>query len=463
MALKFETIMSPSIAQLSYLVGDDSAGIAAVIDPRPDCGIYLQLAQRHGLAISHIFETHIHADFMSGARELANRCGSARIYSSELGGATYGFDHEPVKDGQTFKLGSIRLTARHTPGHTPEHMAYLLAEADRADDPWAVVTGDSLFVGSAGRPDLVHDERGERLPDQLFDTLTGFYRELDDGVILLPGHGAGSACGASIGDRPVSTLGYERRHNPFLKYDDRDAFKQFVEEGAPPEPGHYARLKQLNSQGPPILHGLPNCPALPPDSFRSRSQANGSTLLDTRAVLAFGGGHIPGALGIANRSDLSTWAGWLLDADQPLLLVLDNDDELDQVLRRLIRVGLTRFEGYLAGGMTAWEAAGLELHRTPQWSVHDLHANLDSTQVLDVRDADEYTAGHVPSAQHIHLPQLPTRLDELSSSRPVATFCGSGYRANIAASILESQGFQKVHNVIGSWKAWTAAGYPTDQ
>jgi len=460
MTMKLETIMTQSIAQLSYLIGDSSIGTACVIDPRPDCDTYLELARRHGLAITHIFETHIHADFVSGGRELMGRCGSAKLYCSEMGGASYDFDHEQVDDGDTFAFGSVSLIARHTPGHTPEHVSYLIAESDHADDPWAVASGDSLFVGSAGRPDLVHDERGEKLPDQLFDTLTDFYRQLDDHVIVFPGHGAGSACGASIGDRPVSTIGYERRHNPFLQYDDRDAFKAFVNEGAPAEPTHYARLKKLNASGPATFNGLPSCPAMTPNAFEDAIGQSDTILLDVRELLAFGGGHIPGAINIANRPDLSNWAGWLLDVERPLLLVLDRDEDVDTVQRRLMRVGLTRFAGYLAGGMPSWETAGWAAQTLPQWSVHDLHEQLDEIQVLDVRGGEEYAAGHVPGAKHIHLPELVDHLDELDRNAPIATFCGSGYRANIAASVLQREGFDRVCNVVGSWQAWQAADLP---
>ncbi len=458
MTMKLETVMTRSIAQLSYLIGDDATGTAAVIDPRPDYEVYLELARRHGLTITHVFETHIHADFMSGARELVARCGgSAKLCVSGEGDAQYGYEHQTLSDGEAFDFGSVRLTARHTPGHTPEHVVFLAATDDHPDDPWGVFTGDSLFVGSAGRPDLVHDERGKKLPDQLFDTLTGFYRGLDGGVIVLPGHGAGSGCGAGIGDRPLSTMAYERRHNPFLQHDDREDFKRFVKEGAPTEPAHYARLKKLNGQGPEILRGLPPCPALTVEALAQALDKGDVQLLDVRDMLAFGGGHIPGAINIANQPEISNWAGWLLDAGRPLLLVLEHDAQLDQVRRRLLRVGLTRFVGYLAGGISTWIEAGRHIQALPQWSVHELRRQLPDAQLLDVREKDEYEAGHVPGARHIALHDLSERLNEIDRDHPVATFCGSGYRASIAASILQRHDFSQVHNVIGSWKAWRAS------
>jgi hydroxyacylglutathione hydrolase len=219
----------------------------------------------------------------------------------------------------------------------------------------------------------------------------------------------------------------------------------------------------VNEKGPPILMHLPPCPAMPPQAFREAIDSGGSTLLDVRSVLDFGGGHIDGALNIANRSELSTWAGWMLDADRPVLLVLDDDADLEEVCRRLLRVGLVRFAGYLAGGMVAWEKAGFDVVPLPQMSVHDLRRDSDGLHVLDVRSEDEFESGHVPGAIHVHVPELPRRLGELKSDRPYAVFCGSGYRASIAASMLQQYGFEDVRNVIGSWKAWTAAEFPVEE
>jgi hydroxyacylglutathione hydrolase len=426
---------------MSYLIGDDASGTAAVIDPRPDCEIYLELARRHGLAITHAFETHIHADFLSGARELVARCGEAKLCVSAMGDAEYGYEPTLVRDGDRFVFGSVVLRALWTPGHTPEHLSYLVSEADHPDEPWGVFTGDALFVGSAGRPDLVHDERGDALPDQLFDTLCDVFAPMDRGIVVLPGHGSGSGCGANIGDRPLSTIGYELRHNAFLQHDDREKFKAFLTDGAQPEPTHYRRLKKVNGDGAPVLGHLPTCPALPPKDFQEALDRQDTVLLDVHSVLAFGGSHIPGAMSIANRPELSNWAGWLLDADRPLLLVLDDDRDLDRVRRRLWRVGLTRLAGYLAGGMTAWIGEGRAVKTLPQWDVHELRGRRSEVQVLDVRADDEFEAGHVPEARHIHLPELTDRLDELDRERGVATFCGSGYRANIAASLLQRAGF----------------------
>ncbi len=465
MTLRFDTIMTDSIAQLSYFIGDDSAGVAAVIDPRPDCQCYRSLAQRYGMTITHIFETHNHADFMSGARELAHATGTAQIFLSQTGGTDYDFEHESITDGQVFELGSVRLTARHTPGHTPEHMSLELASESHPDQPWAVFTGDSLFVGSAGRPDLVEGEAGKTLPEQLYKTLYEYYLKLDDGVIVLPGHGSGSACGASISDRPMSSIGYEAKHNPFLQYSDPDAFIEFITSEELDTPTHYKRLKKLNTAGPTIMHGLPRCPALTLDRFDEAMSDTNVTVLDTRSKEAYGAGHIPNVLQIGNRPDLSNWAGWLLDPSKPLLLVLEDDSDLPQVLKRLVRVGITQFAGYLAGGMDVWENAGRSMNCVKQITVHAVNdRSPQGMQVLDVRSDDEFSAGHVPGARHCYLPRLSqASLDGLDKSQPLAVFCGSGYRASTATSVLEQQGYEKLHNVVGSWKAWKNCDYAIEK
>lgn len=465
MSLYCERIVTKGIAQISYLIGDDDTGTAAVIDPRPDVDIYLELAREHSLAITHIFETHVHADFMSGARELADRVRWADIYLSKEGGASYGFNHKEIKDGDTLECGSVILTAHHTPGHTPEHISYMIAEKRNADSPWGIFTGDSLFVGSAGRPDLLGEEMREDLVEQLFGTLRDFYLKLDDHVIIYPCHGAGSACGASIGDRPSSTIGYERRFNPFLQYDNFEEFKEFVISGAPPEPAHYSRLKKINANGPEILRGLPTVPELQPKKFREAIDNNESILLDTRQMLAFGGGHIKGAINIGDRPELSVWAGSMLDSARPLLLVLEGEANREKVLRLLLHTGFTTFTGYLVGGMKEWDNAGFPIEKIPQMSVHELKEKLrNNIQILDVRSPGEWERGHIPGAIHKYVADMRIEIDCcLDKDKPIAVYCDSGYRASIAASLLKSRGIKDVYNVPGSWQAWTNMGYPIER
>src|SRR5881398_2381328 len=462
MSLVFRTIQTEGIAELSYLVGDDDQGIAAVFDPRADCDVYIEAAREAGVAITHIFETHIHADLMSGSRELCAQLESAKIYASGEGGAEYGFAPEKIKDGDQFTFGELLVTARHTPGHTPEHISYLLAEADHPDTPWGVLTGDSLFVSSAGRPDLLGAEHTTELAEQQFHTLRDFYLKLPDHVMIYPNHGAGSPCGADIGDRLSSTIGYERKFNKFLQFDDTTSFTNYALTSAPPVPKYYPVMKKVNANGPEVLGNLPRVRGLPPKAFKEAIEKRAGVLVDTRTMFAFGGGHIPGALNIGGSPILSIWAGWMLDPNEPILLVLESECGLEEIVRLFIRTGYSKFAGYLVGGMKAWDAAGFPLDKVGQMNVHELNERKSSLQVLDVRSPGEWKRGHVPGAHHIFLPELRKRIDELDCARPTAVYCGSGYRASIATSILKPQGFNELWNVPGSWEAWKKAKLPIE-
>jgi len=462
MSLVFKTIQTEGIAELSYLIGDDDEGVAAVFDPRPDCDVYVDMARKAGLAITHIFETHIHADLVSGSRELCARVESAKIFASNEGGAEYGFEHEEVNDGDRFTFGELLVIARHTPGHTPEHMSYLLADADHPDDAWGILTGDSLFVSSAGRPDLLGEKHTKQLAEQQFRTLRDFYLKMPDHVMIYPNHGAGSPCGADIGDRLTSTIGYERRFNTFLQFDEVQKFTEYALATAPPVPKYYPVMKKMNAQGPQVLGNLPRVPGLPPKAFKKAIEKRSGVLVDVRTMLAFGGGHIPGALNIGGSPILSIWAGWMLEPDEPILLVLESENDLEEIVRLFIRTGYTKFAGYLVGGMKAWDAAGFPLAEVGQMSVHELNKRARELQIVDVRSPREWKNGHVPGVRHIFLPELRKRIGELDRSRPTAVYCGSGYRASIATSIMKPAGFEKLWNVPGSWEAWKKARLPVE-
>src|SRR6059058_6646498 len=462
MSLVFKTIQTEGIAELSYLLGDDDAGVAAVFDPRPDVDVYVDMARETKVAVTHIFETHIHADLVSGSRELCARLESAKIFVSHEGGASYGFEHETVRDGDRFRFGEVLVTAQHTPGHTPEHLSYLLAEADHPETPWGILTGDSLFVSSAGRPDLLGADHTKELAEKQFHTLRDFYLKLPDHVMIYPNHGAGSPCGADIGARLTSTIGYERRHNKFLQFDDVRKFTDYALATAPPVPTYYPRMKKVNAEGPEVLGSLPRVPGLPPKAFKAAVEKKAGQLVDVRTMLGFGGGHIAGALNIGGSPILSIWAGWMLDPEKPILLVLENDADLEEILRLFVRTGCTKFAGYLIDGMKSWDAAGFPIERIGQTSVHELNEKKSSLQVVDVRGPGEWKKGHVPGARHIFVPELGNRVGELDRNKPTAIYCGSGYRASIAASILKPAGFKELWNVPGSWEAWKKAKLPIE-
>src|SRR6266513_5117865 len=462
MSLVFKTIQTEGIAELSYLLGDDGEGIAVIFDTRQNIDVYLEMARDEKLAVTHIFETHIHADLVSCSRELCARLESAKIFDSHEGGASYGFEHETVRGGDRFRFGEVLVTAQHTPGHTPEHLSYLLAEVDHPETPWGILTGDSLFVSSAGRPDLLGADHTNELAEKQFHTLHDFYLKLPDHIMIYPNHGSGSPCGADIGARLSSTIGYERKFNKFLQFTDAKSFTDFAINTAPPVPHYYPVMKRVNAEGPTVLGNLPLVPGLPPKAFTDAIEKKAGVLVDVRNMLAFGGGHIAGALNIGGTPILSIWAGWMLEPETPILLVLEGDDDLERIVRLFMRTGYTKLAGYLIGGMKAWDAAGFPLETIGQMSVHELNERKSSLQILDVRSLGEWKKGRVAGARHIFLPELRKRIGELDRAKPTAVYCGSGYRASIATSILKPEGFRELWNVPGSWEAWKKAKLPVE-
>lgn len=460
MALIFEQFLTEAIGDASYLVADDSAKLAAVVDPQLDVQRYVAAARKHGLAITHVVQTHIHEDYVSGATALANACGGAEVCVSGHDAPAYGFAHRLVRDGDVIELGSVRLTVVHTPGHTPEHISLLLAKKTSTDAPFAVLSGGSLLVEAAGRTDLLGPQRIDELTSAQYRSL-GFFRSLDDGVQVYPTHVHGSPCGAAIGDRTSSTIGYERRHNPLLRQTDQAAFRKEALGDLPPKPRYYPRLKERNTSDQPRAAPSDAARPLAPGAFHKAMDTGNAVVLDTRHLLAFGGAHVPGAWNIGASGHLSIWAGWMLEPDRPLLLVAESDAKLDDVVTHLARTGFERHAGYLAGGMSSWQDAGLPLQTLPQ--LHVTQAEGESRErgllLLDVRSPQEWKKGHAPGARHLFLPDLPSRLSELPKSGRIAVYCDSGYRASIAASLLQACGFD-VANIPGSWQAWTACELP---
>ncbi len=460
--LVFEPFYTDGLAQISYLVGDSKAAVAAVIDPRRDIDIYLQMAKARGLRIAYAIETHIHADFVSGAQALAKRTGAQII-----GGRAdnYEFELRQVSGGETIELGQATLQVMHTPGHTPEHISLQLFDAQQGDQPIALFTGDTLFNLDVGRPDLLGEGSERKLAGALYHTLFDHYLPLGDRIEIYPCHGAGSACGKSIGDRRHSTLGSERLFNPALREQrSEDEFIDWLLADMPEPPRHYARLKQLNVRSAVQMEGASLPPPLAPSEFETLA-ARGMQVVDVRSILAFGGGHVPGAINIALRNEFVNWAGWMLDDARPILLVGESADDVHQAVTQLYRIGLDDIRGYLRNGMTDWQNAALPLNRLQEWTVHELNARREApdVQVLDVRSPQEVAAGRVPGARHIFVAHLADRLNELDPDKTTATYCGSGYRASIAASILKKAGFCDVANVPGSWMAWKAANLPVQE
>lgn len=460
------------LAQTSYLVACDRAKEAVVVDPNRDAGQYLRAAESEGVRIAHITETHIHADFVSGALELAVRTG-ARLYLSAEGGPdwSYGFARSDnavlLHGGDHIDVGDVRLSAMHTPGHTPEHLSFLVTDRAVADEPMGALTGDFIFVGDVGRPDLL--ERAAKVQGTmresacaLFASLRRF-KTLPDWLQIWPGHGAGSACGKGISAMPHSTLGYERRFNWAFAVADEEEFVRLVLDGQPDPPAYFAEMKRVNKRGPRVLGGFPRPVHLDPSTLGARL-SSGATVVDTRETTSFATGHVPGTINIPLNKAFSTWAGSIVPYEQDVYLIVDGDAEgrALEAARDLAMIGLDRVAGYFGPEvLTAWERNGT-LSTLPQIRASDLAplVRKGEVTVIDVRNASEWGAGHVPQAPNVPLPTLAERIAEIPSDRPVVVHCQSGVRSTIAASVLRARGVERVINLTGGLTEWRDAGLP---
>ena len=442
----FETIRSEGLAHQSYLVGSD--GVAAVIDPRRDCEVYLERAAAHEAAITRIFETHRNEDYLVGSPELARRTGATIHHGSRLDFA-YG---EPVGHGDRFELGPLTIAALETPGHTAESLSYVLYDKG---EPYLVFTGDALFAGSVGRVDLMSDDRAANAA-ALHDSLHGHLISLPDGTVVCPAHGAGSVCGVGIRDLPLSTIGHERATNPSLAM-DRETFIARKTAELTYRPPYFRRMEELNRSGPPA----------PPKRWLLRplgpAELEGMQVVDIRSPTAFGAGHVPGSLNIW-RQGLTAYMGWILDYDRPIALIDDFDLDLDRVAAAFLRLGYDNLAGYLGGGFETWFRSGRPVGRFPVWTVRDLHEHLGEVTVLDVRDGNNRAEqGAIPGSLHVYVGELADRLDEVPRDRPIATHCDVGYKGSLAASLLVARGITEVVNVLGGFAAWKNAGFPVEE
>lgn len=451
-----QRFFTPDLAQVAYAVGDTATGEVAIIDPRRDVDEYIEWARRSRLRIVAILETHVHADFVSGAIELARATG-APIYASRLGEQE--FDHVPVDDGFTIDIGSVRLTAIHTPGHTPEHISWRADIPARPDVNPVLFSGDSLFVGDVGRPDLLGEDRTDELVDQLYDTVTNVFKRMPDDVIVYPGHTAGSSCGKNIGDDPHTTIGREKAMNYAFRPDSRDEFADAVMSGMPTPPTYYPVLKRVNKAGAKPLAELSPMPALPVDAIED-GLASGALLIDARDRAAFAAGHIPGSIFVGSDGSFATWMGWLAPYERDLILIVDDAEHARDARTMLHRIGLDRVAGYHVG-IDAWRATGRPidtLETVGAQTLMDERARGDQSIILDVRGDDEFEMGHIDGAHHHWLARMARgELPELDLDTPVTVLCQSGYRSTVASSLLKSNGFSRVRNLTGGMDAWTEA------
>jgi len=458
------------LAHASYLIGSD--GEAAVVDPQRDVDQYIEEAEAQNLKIKYIIETHLHADFVSGHRELADKTGAEIVFGQEAGAT---FSHRAVKDGDELTIGSVKLRILETPGHTPESICILVTdnegiagESARAPNPQKVLTGDTLFIGDVGRPDLAGG-RGYTPQDMaamMYDTLHDKLLKLPDEVEVYPAHGAGSMCGKNLSTETSSTIGQQRKFNYALQPMMKDEFVTMMTTDLPEAPAYFAKDAEINRDGARPLENLSAATALSPSQVATAAQ-QGAVILDTRSAAEFGAGHVPGSLNIGLGGQFASWAGSLIPLNSQIVIVAESTERVAEAQVRMARVGLENVIGYLDGGVGAWAKAGLEVAAVPQISVSELRELMETQsdlQIVDVRRAAEYESGHAPRAMTAPLAKLRELLPslKLDPTKPAAIICAGGYRSSAATSVLQPHGFTNLLNVTGGTTAWIKAGYEVE-
>jgi glyoxylase-like metal-dependent hydrolase (beta-lactamase superfamily II)/rhodanese-related sulfurtransferase len=455
--LYFEQFYLGCLSHASYLLGSD--GEAVVVDPQRDVEIYLEAAQRQGLQIKHIFETHLHADFVSGHKELAARTG-AKIYIGAAAGAK--FDHVPLTDGMEVPFGRAKIKVFETPGHTLESICLVVTDEERSAQPWAVLTGDTLFIGDVGRPDLSPTHTPRELAGLLYDSLHEKLMKLPDEVVVYPAHGAGSLCGRNMRAERSSTIGTERLTNYALQIPNRDEFIKQLTTNLPARPEYFLKDAEINREGAVALGDLPEVPQLSANEVKALME-QGVPALDVRAPEKFAAGHIPGSINIALSGQFATWAGTLLGVAAKPILLADSDEQISEARVRLARVGIDAEPGHLSECTEKWTIAGYLLATVQQISVHDLREkqDQDNLQVVDVRREAEWKSGHIKGSELCPLDKFAKQIPWLPDHVPTMVHCKSGYRSMIACSLLQKAGYPNVVNVVGGFDAWAEAKYPS--
>lgn len=454
--MQFEQFYLTCLAHASYMLSSNH--VALVVDPQRDVDIYLKAAEEQNVQIRHIFETHLHADFVSGHKELAARTG-ATIYFGAAAKAR--FSHVPLRDGDEVKVGTILIKALETPGHTPESICLVVTDLEKSNRPYAVLTGDTLFIGDVGRPDLSPTHTPQLLAGLLYDSLHNKLMTLPDDVLVYPAHGAGSLCGRNMRAEKSSTIGTERLINYALQIKTRDEFIRQLTTHLPTRPDYFKQDAEINREGASALDELPPLHTYSAQQLHELDHES-LYLLDVRPADEFAAGHVPGAINIALSGQFASWAGSVLGLTSRPILIAATDDQISEARLRLARIGIEDLRGYLAGGVAAWRDAGYQLSQTNQMTVQQLHEAIDAgkVQVLDVRREGEWQAGHLADATWHALDYFRAQLPDLDPDSPVAVHCKSGYRSSIACSLLERAGFKNVSNVVGGFDAWEKAGLP---
>jgi len=444
------------LAHSSYLLGGNDT--CAIIDPRRDVEVYLDAAKDMNMKITHILETHLHADFISGHLDLAEKTG-AKIFAPKAGKCR--FKHVPVKEGDSFQIEDMEIRVLETPGHTPEHVSYVVTDLARGKDPVCVFCGDTLFVGDVGRPDLFPGIALD-LASRLYHSLHEKLLKLPDFCEVYPAHGAGSLCGRAMGAKRSSTIGYEKKYNAALRIKVEKKFIASLTTNMPAAPDHFSRCSAVNGAGPRLIRKLPVPEPMPPREFHNKAGKANTLVLDIRSYEAFGGQHVPNAYHIDFAGNFATFAGWILPPNKTILLVADYPAQAYEAVIHLRRVGHDRVTGYLEGGMFEWVKAGLPTRHVCQLSTEELHTIITKSEAMilvDVRAPKEYEGYHIEGAINIPVPDLRSRFKELDPKAPTALLCSTGHRSSLGTSILMQHGFKKVRNVAGGMTGFNAAGF----
>jgi hydroxyacylglutathione hydrolase len=452
----FERVFSEGLAHNSYIIGD--AGKAAVIDPRRDVDIYREIAARNACTITHIFETHRNEDYVIGSLPLARQCG-AEIYHGSAMDFTYG---NPVHNGDIFTFGSLSLQVLETPGHTEESISLVVHDTKSGKEPYLLFCGDTVFAGDIARTDFFGDSRKEEMAKKIYDSIAQKILPLGDGLIICPAHGAGSVCGGEIADHPFTTAGYEKATNPLIRM-GRDAFVSMRKTESPYLPPYFRTMERYNREGAPVL-SAPSIPHLLTVPELDRLRKDRCQLLDIRAPSGFACGHIPGSISLW-RGGISSFAGWFLNYDDPIVIVDDYNQDPGQVTRQLFRMGYDSIAGILAGGIGSWYKSAREIATIGACSVRELEEQLSRSTpfILDVRDIRNRRAvGHIPHSYHVYVGELSSHLREIPPNEPIFVYCDAGYKGSLAASILKLHHYPSVTNVLGGMTAWKEAGFRID-
>lgn len=454
----FKQITTPGLGCFSYIIGCPAAREMIVIDPKRDVQDYLDISREEGMKIVHTIDTHVHADHISGTQELKSHTGcDIMMYES----SPVNYEFTPLIENQELTVGDTVLKVIHSPGHTPDALSLLVTDRSRGDEPWMLLTGDVLFVGDIGRPDLVGDAKLDEQINNLYNTLYVKFKEYPDSLEVFPAHGAGSLCGRGMSSKPNSTLGFERRHNPMLGFDSYESFHLAMSQDFPARPKSFTHIISTNANGTPLLERCPVDLAMEPMRFEEK-MIDGATVIDVRDAASYAGYHVPGSLNIGFESSLANWVGMVVEPNADLLLIVDSKNDYDRMRTELHRIGYDNILGYLSGGIQSWVYSGRPVDKLSIESAQDIQHNLENDtplSLIDVRTPGEVDKGIIPGAKTIPLADILEGKFGLAEDEHHILYCASGYRSNIAASYLQRHGYWDVKALAGGFLAWSRAGY----